>query len=102
MRVRASASAGGLGGGSGACAAAGAETMHAASAKAARRRRSVPRSLRMAAAFLERMEPVGGEVLPALLETVRPADLDPVDARRRAEAEVHAEIVLGEIAAAAA
>src|SRR5262245_25955109 len=55
-----------------------------------------------AASLFERVELVAVEVVPAFLEAVRPAHVDAIDARGGSQAEVHAEIVLRQVAAAAA
>src|SRR4051794_16320519 len=52
--------------------------------------------------FLQRVKAVSFQVRPALLQPVRPANIDAIDSRRRSESEVHAEIVLRQVTAAAA
>src|SRR5438309_6841556 len=50
---------------------------------------STARSVRTSAAFLQRVKPVGVEMLPTLLEPVRPAGLDAATAVDRLRSEEH-------------
>src|SRR5262245_41300293 len=65
---------------------------------------STPRRSRRgtAAPFFQRLESVCVEIVPVFLETVRPPHLDAIDASGGSQPDVHAEVVLREIAASAA
>src|SRR5438094_6326650 len=66
------------------------------------RRRLLARSLNTSAAFLQRVQAIDGKVFPALFKAVRPSYVDPIDAGAGGESEVHTQIVLRQVAAAAA
>src|SRR4051812_24385602 len=57
---------------------------------------------RRAAALGEREHLIGSDAWPALFEAVRPPHVDSIDACIRAEPEVHTQVVLRDVAAAAA
>src|SRR3954470_12735944 len=57
---------------------------------------------RMTAALFQRVKTIGVQSIPRLFASIRPAHVDAVHARGERQPEVHAELVLREIAAAAA
>ena len=69
----------------------------------AARRGSGPASLaeRLPLALAQRQQPIRGHTGPRLFEPIGPPHLDAIDDGRGAQPDVHAKIVLGEVAAAA-
>src|SRR4051812_30696724 len=57
---------------------------------------------RMAAALFQRVKTIDVEPIPGLFASIRPAHVDAVHARGERQPEVHAEVVLREVAPAAA
>src|SRR3954470_17091352 len=93
ISVRASASAVVIGAG---CAYSGAADNNKTSSA------SVAIRPRMTAALFQRVKTIDVQSIPGLFASIRPAHVDAVHARGQRQPEVHAEVVLREVAAAAA